>query len=69
MLFLEKPIYPYFLPLVERTAVGLPDRFGKLLQPDFGLLQADWEFAPCTAQVALSVAIIICWIIDVGNLW
>jgi len=29
MLFLEEPSHPYFLPLVERTIVGLPHPFGK----------------------------------------
>ena len=41
MLLLQKPSHPYFLPLVERTVVGLPQSFGKLLQGEFWLLQAD----------------------------
>jgi len=51
MLFLEEPSHPYFLLLVERTIVGLPHSFGKLLQGEFGLFQADWGFTLCTAQV------------------
>jgi hypothetical protein len=35
---LEKPSYPYFLPLVECTNVGLPNLIGKLLQGEFCLL-------------------------------
>jgi len=68
MLFLEEPSHPYFLPLVERTIVGLPHPFGKLLQGEFGLLQADWGFTLCTAQVRRIVALIICIIFVVGNL-
>ena len=41
MLLLQKPSHPYFLPVVEGTKVGLPHHFGKLLQGEFCLLQAD----------------------------
>jgi len=68
MLFLEEPSHPYFLPLVERAIVRLPHPFGKLLQGEFGLLQADWGFTLCTAQVQQIVALIICIIFVVGNL-
>jgi len=51
MLLLEKPRLPYFLPLVEHTIVGLPHPFGKLLQGELRLLQANWGFACSTAQV------------------
>jgi len=68
MLFLEEPSHPYFLPLVERTIVGLPHLFGKLPQGDFGSLQADWEFTLCTAQVQQIVTLIIGIIFVVGNL-
>jgi len=68
MLFLEEPSHPYFLPLVERTMVGLPHPFGKLLEGEFGLLQADWGLTLCTAQVRRIVARIICITFVVGNL-
>ena len=68
MLFLKEPSHPYFLPLVERTIVGLPHPFGKLLQGEFGLLQADWQFAFCTAQVRRIIAPIISIIIVVEHL-
>jgi len=68
MLLLQKPSYRYFLPLVEYTIVGLPYPFGKLLHREFHLLQADWGFAFCTAQVQQIVALIICIIIAVGHL-
>ena len=51
MLPLETPSHPYFLPLVECTKVGLPHSFGKLLQGEFRLLQADWGFAFNPTQV------------------
>jgi len=51
MHLLEKPCHPYFLPLVECTVVGLPHSFGKLLQGELHLLQANWGFAFCAAQV------------------
>jgi len=41
MLLLQEPSHPYFLPVVERTIVGLPHLFGKLRHGEFGLLQAD----------------------------
>jgi len=68
MLFLEAPSHPYFLPLVENTIVGLPHPFGKLLQGEFCLLQADWGFTRCTAQVRRIVVLIICIKIVIGNL-
>jgi len=68
MLLLQEPSHPYFLPLVERTIVGLPHPFGKFLQGEFSLLQADWRYAICTAQVQRIVALIICIILVVGQL-
>jgi len=63
MLLLQEASDTYFLPLVERTIVGLPHSFAKLLYGEFGLLQADWRFTFCTAQVWLIMALIICIII------
>jgi len=60
ILLVHKPRNPYFLPLVESTVVGLPHPFGKLLQWEFGLLQADWGFAFCTAKVRRIFALIRC---------
>ena len=51
MLVLQKPNHPYFLPLVEDTKVGQPHPFGKLLQGEFRLVQADWGFAFGTTHV------------------
>jgi len=56
------------LQLVECTVVGLPHPFGKLLQWEFGLLQADWGFASCTAQVRRIDAHISCVIFILGHL-
>jgi len=67
MLLLEKPHHPYFLLFVERTIVGLPHPFGKLLQGELRLLQANWEFAICTTQVRRIVAFISCSIFFVGH--
>ena len=68
MLSLKKPSNPYFLPPVEHTIVGLPHPFGKLLQGEFGLLQADSRLTLCTAQARRIVALFICTIMVVGNL-
>jgi len=68
MLLLEKPRHPYCLPLVERTIVGLPHPFGKLLQGELRLLQANWGFAFSTAQVRRIVALLSCIIFVVGQL-
>ena len=68
MHFLEEPSHPYIVPLVERTIVSLPHPFGKLLQGEFGLLQADCGFTLCTALVWRIVTLIICIIIHVENL-
>jgi len=68
MLLLQKPSHPYFVPLVECTVLDLPQPFGKLLQGEFSLLQADWQFAFCMAQVRRIVAFFICIIIVLGNL-
>jgi len=57
MLLLEEPSHPFFLPLVERTIVGLPHLFGTLLQGEFGSLQADWGLTLCTAQVLQIVSL------------
>ena len=51
ILLLENPSRPYFLPLVERTKVRLPHPFGKLLQGEFCLRQADCCFAFGHSQV------------------
>ena len=68
MLLLEIPRHPFFLPLVECTVVGLAHHFGKLLQWEFSLLQADWWFAICTAQVRQIVALITYILLVVGHL-
>jgi len=69
MLFPKEPSHPYFLPLVERTIVGLPHPFGKLFQGvEFSLLRADWGFTLCTTQVRRIVALIICITFFIGNL-
>jgi len=68
MLYLREPSHAYFLPLVERTIVGLPHSIGKLFQGEFSLLQADWWFAFCIAQVRRIVALIICIVIVVDHL-
>ena len=60
MLPLEKHRHPYLFPLVECTKVGLPHPFGKLLQGELRLLQANWGFAICTAQVRRIVTLISC---------
>jgi len=65
MILPQEPSHSYLLPLVERTAVGLPNPFGKLLQGEFGLLQADWRVAVGTAQVRRIVALTICIILVV----
>jgi len=69
MLFLQKPSHPYFLPLVEGTKVGLPHPFGKLLQGELRLLQADWGLAFGPTQVRRIVNIIICIAFVIGNIW
>jgi len=69
MLVLEKPSHPYFLPLVECPKVGLPHPFGKLLQGEFRLLQADWGFAFSPAQVGRIIALILCITFVIRNLW
>jgi hypothetical protein len=51
MLLLEKPSHPYFLQVLERTKVGLPHPFVKMLQGEFWLLLADSGFAFSAAQV------------------
>jgi hypothetical protein len=38
----KKPSHPFFVPVVEHTKVGLPHPFGKLLQGEFSLVQAEW---------------------------
>jgi len=68
MLLPQKPHHSYFLPLVECTVVGLPHPFGKLLQWEFGLLQADCRFAFCTTQVWQIVTLISFIIFDVAHL-
>jgi len=68
MLLVEKPHHPYFVPLVECTKVGLPHPFRKLLQEELCLLQANWGFAFCTAQVWPIVTLISCIILIVGLL-
>jgi len=68
ILLFEKPHHPYFLPLVECTKVGLRDPFGKLLQGELCLLQANWGFAFRTSQVRRNVALISCIIFLVQHL-
>ena len=51
MLLLQKHGHPYFLLLVECTAVGLPHPFGKSLQGEFCLLQAEWGIGFGPAKV------------------
>ena len=68
MLLLQKPSHPYFLPLVQGTKVGLCHHFGKLLQGEFRLLQADWGFAFGTTQVQRIVAHLNCIIFVIGNI-
>jgi len=68
LLLLEKLCHPYFLPLVECTVVGLFHPFGKLHQGELRVLQANWGFAFCTAQVRQIVALISCIIFVVGYL-
>jgi len=69
MLLLQNPSHPYFRPLVEGAEVGLPDSFGKFLDGEFHLLQADWGFAFDSAQVRRIVGLIICIIFVIRNLW
>jgi len=59
---------PILVPLIESTIVGLPHPFGKSLQGEFGLLQADWQLGFCTAPVWRIVAPINWIIIVVGHL-
>jgi len=40
MLFLQNPSYPYIVPHVGHSVVGLSHQFGKLLQGGYSLLQA-----------------------------
>ena len=67
--FLQKHLHPCFLPLVERTTVRLPHPFGKLLEGEFRLLQADWGFAFSPAHVRQIIALIICIELVQSNLW
>jgi len=68
ILVLQIPSHPYFLPLVKCTNVGLAHPFGKLLQGEFHLFQADWHFAFCTTQVRRIFDPIICIIIAFGHI-
>lgn len=68
MLLLQKPSQSYFLPLVKPTRLVLPHRFGILLPGEFGLLQADWLFDFCTAQVRRTVSFIILILIVADHL-
>ena len=58
ILLLQQPSYSYFLSLVKCTKVGLPHPFGKLLQREFHLLQADWGFVFCTADIRQMLAMV-----------
>jgi len=69
MLLPEKPSHPYFLPLVDYTNVRLPHHFGKLLQGEFRLLQANWGFAFSRTHVRRIIALIICIEFVIRNLW
>jgi len=69
MLLHQKPGHPCFLPVIEGAKVGLPHHFCKLLQGEFSLLQADWGNALSTTQVWQIVALIICIVLVIENLW
>jgi len=69
MLLFQKPSHRYFLSLVEHTLVDLPHPVCKLPQGELSLLQADWRFTICTAQVWQIVTLIFCIIIILGHLW
>ena len=69
MLLLLKHGHPYFLLLVECTEVGLPHPFGKSLQGEFHLLQADWGFGFGPAKVGWIIALSICIEFVIRNLW
>jgi hypothetical protein len=68
MLLLEKPSHPYILLLVEDTNLRLPNPFGKMLQGEYGLLQADWGFSFGPAQVRRIVTLIIRILLVIENL-
>jgi len=57
----EEPSLPYFLPLVEHAKVGLLHSFGKLLQGEFCLLQADWDIAFGPTQVQQIIPLSVCF--------
>jgi hypothetical protein len=69
MLLLLRPSDPYLLPLLERTKLRLIHSFGKLLQGEFHVLQADWGFGFHPTQVQRIVTLIICTVFVIGNLW
>jgi len=48
-------LYPYILPIVEHTIVGLSRSVGKLHQGEFGLHHIDCGFAQCSSQLQLMV--------------
>jgi len=69
MLLFQKLNHPFFFPLVEHTIVSLPHPVSKLHPGEFRLVQADWRFPFCAAQVQRIVTLIILIIIVVGHLW
>jgi hypothetical protein len=68
MLLFKRRSHPYCLPLVESSKVEQPYPFGKLLQGEFHLLQADCSFAFGPIQVQRIVALIIRMVFAIGNL-
>jgi hypothetical protein len=51
MLLFEKPCHTYCVSLVQRNIVGLPPPFGKFLQRELHLRQANLGFPFSTTQV------------------
>jgi len=69
MLYLQKPSHSCFLLLVEGTKVGLPHPFGKLLEREFHLLQADWGFSFGPTKVWRIVTHIKFVVFVIANIW
>jgi len=69
MVLLETPSHPYFLPPVAGTKVWLPHPFGKLLQAEFRLLQANWGIAFSPAHIRRIIALNSCIEFVIRNLW
>jgi hypothetical protein len=49
--------------------LGLPHYFGGLIQREFGLLRSKWVVAYGTTQRQQIIAIVMCSIMEVRNLW